>query len=66
MNTCNIADFYLNKIQIGPYASLNEISMDNNFVNEKGSKVMLRMLTKNPRIYKLSLKKNCLSLKNNK
>ena len=66
MNTCNIADFYLGKMEVGNYTNLTEIYLDNNFVNDKGGKVLLTLLYNNPKILKLSLRKNCVSFKTTK
>ena len=63
MNTCNVADFYLSRIEVGSYTNLTEILFDNNFVNDKGAKVFLGIIYKNPKILRLSLRKNCVSLK---
>ena len=62
-DACNIADFYLHKVEVFSNNALVELSLDNNFINDKGAKVLLKILRQNQKIHKLSLRKNCISLK---
>jgi hypothetical protein len=63
LNSCKISDNYLlrNEYLVGSaFSAIEEIDLENNYINLKGAGVLKKMATANQNILKLSLAKNCM------
>lgn len=63
LNSCKISDNYLlrNEYLVGSaFSAIEEIDLENNYINLKGAGVLKKMATANQNILKLSLAKNCI------
>lgn len=63
MNNCKISDSYLLKneyIVASSFAAVEEIDLENNYINTKGARVLRKIIMANQNILKLSLLKNCI------
>lgn len=65
LNNCKISDHFIVKneylIQNSHLSHIEEIELENNYINNKGAQVLKNIITKNQNILKLSLAKNCIS-----
>ena len=65
MNNCKISDSHIlkNEYIIGSnFTAIEEIDLENNYINIKGAKVLKKIITANQNILKLSLLRNCIPL----
>ena len=63
LNNCKISDNYLLRneyLVANTFSAIEEIDLDNNYINLKGAAVLKKLATVNQNILKLSLAKNCM------
>jgi hypothetical protein len=63
MNNCKISDNHLlkNEHMIGScFTAIEEIDLENNYINIKGAQILKKIINTNQNILKLSLIKNCI------
>lgn len=63
LNNCKISDSYLlkNEHMINAnFTAIEEIDLENNYINLKGAQILKKLIGINKNILKLSLQKNCI------